>query len=144
MKFTPDWGGQLVRALEQNLLDTAPATQTNALYQFNFGQFTLQTVLPFVNLIVWRPATQGLNVKMTMAGNMTFSLDGTGLNTGALVTLLLTIDATGGYIFGWGGANIKWSGGAAFAPTMTANKQNLVTFYWDGFFFNEYVKVANL
>jgi hypothetical protein len=142
--FTPDWGNQLTRALEQNLMATADAMTNGFLTNDTLGRVTTQAVLPFAGTFTYFPATMGLNAKITQAGAQTITLDGTGLAVGAFVTLLLVQDATGGRVTTWGGANIKWSGGVAFVPTTTANKQNIVTWYWDGFFMNEYVTKGNL
>ena len=134
-QYSQTWAGQLVQSITQFMLTTADANSNTVLAQDTVGRVTTQVVLPFAGTFTYVPATMGLNVKITQAGNQTITLDGTGLPVGAIVTLLLVQDATGGRVTTWGGANIKWP--AATAPTLntTANKQNLVQWYWDGFFF---------
>jgi hypothetical protein len=134
--FNARWAAEHTRAVEQNFLDTAGSTSNTNLYQYTIGQYTQQQVLPFAGTFTYVPATMGLSGKITQAGAQTITLDGTGLPVGALVTLLLVQDATGGRVTTWTTANIKYPGGVAPTLSTTANKQNILCFYWDGFFMN--------
>jgi hypothetical protein len=142
--FTAQWGGQLVRALEQNLMATADANVNTVLAADTIGRVTSQVSLPFAGTFTYTPATMGLNVKIIMSGAQTITLDGTGLPVGARVAILFVQDGTGGRVLTWGGANLKWT--AATAPTFntTANRQNFVEFLFDGFFFNGIITAMNL
>lgn len=73
--------------------------------------------------------TQGNKQKSTLTGNCTFTFTAPG--GPASLILKLVQDATGSRTVTWPAA-VHWSGGTAPTLTTTANKVDIITFYYDG------------
>lgn len=73
--------------------------------------------------------TQGNKQKSTLTGNCTYTFTAPGSPTSLVFKLVQ--DATGSRTVTWPAA-VKWSGGTAPTLTTTANKVDIITFYYDG------------
>lgn len=76
-------------------------------------------------------ATSGVQ-KLTLSANCTISFSNP--NEGGFYFLELRQDGTGGRTVTWP-ANVKWAGGTAPTLTTTANRTDLITFYFDGSYY---------
>lgn len=73
--------------------------------------------------------TQGNKQKSTLTGNVTYTFTPPGSPTSLVFKLVQ--DATGSRTATWP-ASVKWSGGTAPTLTTTANRIDIITFYYDG------------
>ena len=73
--------------------------------------------------------TQGNKQKSTLTGNCTYTFTAPGSPTSLVFKLVQ--DATGSRTVTWPAA-VHWSGGTAPTLTTTANKVDIITFYYDG------------
>ncbi len=73
--------------------------------------------------------TQGNKQKSTLTGNCTYTFTTPGSTTSLVFKLVQ--DATGSRTVTWPAA-VHWSGGTAPTLTTTANKVDIITFYYDG------------
>jgi len=101
------------------------------------GTLTAGQIAGTRQTIAQSTATCAIDWTVGMAAAVTLSTGVTAVTltnpvAGATYTLEVIQDATGGRGFtGWP-ASVLWAGGAAYTPTLTPNKRDLVTLYWNG------------
>lgn len=118
------WRMKRTEDLWDNAITSAKLAQTATIRQGDLGTTSGATT------VAWDAC---LNYKITLNGNWTPTFNDA-LENGSVCVLKVKQDATGGRTITWP-AKVHWEGGSAPAPTTTANKIAIYTFYYEGSIF---------
>lgn len=90
------------------------------------------TVVPYAAALTWTLSDAPVLRVGALTGNITITISLLNLDPGALSSLTLLQDGTGGRTLTFAGATLLGPGGVIPAIGATANKKTVYTFYYDG------------